>query len=1158
MSAKTFKTIFTADISQFRSQMGGMKRSAGSVVGEIRNELAMLAGVSFAGYQLGGTIEDIISLGAAMQQTRTAFEVMLGSAEKGNEVLGKLNQFADVTPFDNKNVIAAGRQLMNAGIETDKLTSKLTVLGNIAAGAQIPLEGMAAIYAKAANKGKVQAEELNQLSERGVPVLQSLAATLGKTTGEVLDLGAKGQLSFGLLDDALSSLSNNGGKYFGLMEKQSRNLGGQWSNLMALIRNTAIEVGEDAIPQLSNALSGISAELQRMKKNGQLDEFSMAAAQSLGKVAVALKDLLVYVVKNQETIKRLAKGAFYLGAAFKIRGILVSAAMGLATFAAAARTSTVASTSAATAITATSTAAKAASAEVGMLGKATGSLASGMSSASLVIGTAIAGWGIGKALANFLDLEKVFTRLLLKAQGMSKVDIEKGLNPQHKKLKPSVKKEDLTGINKQKTSLKKEIAKLKTDATAATGTENESPIRAHIKTLEKDLASLEATENKYLTAAKKAVDNEKEISAKFSAARKDERKLRSELVVLNGEHKQAILNPEQGFYAGRKNTAKDLETAIAKKQKELESAVKKRDDLQKKQNETNLTIKDYNKNKAELKDYNETKDSDNAVNKTKTQQFKEDEAANLKKKTNSELDQLRRNDTENAIAAIKKKMEERRQAYKAAGITDKESLDQLNALEQAALADIEQKRKKSAESILNAVSKMTLSETDFKIRELNKQLQAYKAAGASELQVARLKAVGLAKIDQDRRSKIKQGAAELNAALKAKADAGLQNKINLIMKNLDKKLLGLNKKLGGFGFNKIGDLPKDAHERRIARKNTKLDKSIAEKTEEAKRGKNVHFTRAERRRIDQREKIEQKIVKVQKNKIEIREKQDQQNQEAQIKQLDKDVVEALATVTQAIKDAKAKPVRGNLPAPARDNHAPKGVPSKEPQNAQPQITKAPSNKDVVEALATVTQAVKDAKAKPIRGNVPAPAHNDRTPKGAPSKEPQNAQPQIVKAPSNKDVVEALATVTQAVKDAKAKPVRGNVPAPAHNDRTPKGAPSKEPQNAQPQITKAPSNKDVVEALATVTQAIKDAKAKPVRGNLPAPARDNHAPKGAPRDVIQNSRPWVTKISPEKNKIGSISQNDTITDSKNNKNSIFNKIYDKLNFMSENFYLVRGG
>ncbi|MFA6718936.1 MAG: hypothetical protein WCS15_07635, partial [Prevotella sp.] len=186
------------------------------------------------------------------------------------------------------------------------------------------------------------------------------------------------------------------------------------------------------------------------------------------------------------------------------------------------------------------------------------------------------------------------------------------------------------------------------------------------------------------------------------------------------------------------------------------------------------------------------------------------------------------------------------------------------------------------------------------------------------------------------------------------------------------------------------------------------------------------------------------------------------------------------------------------------------------------------------------------------------AHNDRTPKGAPSKEPQNAQPQIVKAPSNKDVVEALATVTQAVKDAKAKPVRGNVPAPAHNDRTPKGAPSKEPQNAQPQITKAPSNKDVVEALATVTQAIKDAKAKPVRGNLPAPARDNHAPKGAPRDVIQNSRPWVTKISPEKNKIGSISQNDTITDSKNNKNSIFNKIYDKLNFMSENFYLVRGG
>ena len=43
--------------------------------------------------------------------------------------------------------------LMNTGVAPDLLSGKLTTLGNIAAGAQMPLLDMVAIYAKAANKG---------------------------------------------------------------------------------------------------------------------------------------------------------------------------------------------------------------------------------------------------------------------------------------------------------------------------------------------------------------------------------------------------------------------------------------------------------------------------------------------------------------------------------------------------------------------------------------------------------------------------------------------------------------------------------------------------------------------------------------------------------------------------------------------------------------------------------------------------------------------------------------------------------------------------------------------------------------------------------------------------------------------------------------------
>lgn len=64
-----------------------------------------------------------------------------------------MNQLADYTPFDNAEVITSGRLLMNTGVAPDLLSGKLTTLGNIAAGAQMPLLDMVAIYAKAANKG---------------------------------------------------------------------------------------------------------------------------------------------------------------------------------------------------------------------------------------------------------------------------------------------------------------------------------------------------------------------------------------------------------------------------------------------------------------------------------------------------------------------------------------------------------------------------------------------------------------------------------------------------------------------------------------------------------------------------------------------------------------------------------------------------------------------------------------------------------------------------------------------------------------------------------------------------------------------------------------------------------------------------------------------
>lgn len=119
--------------------------------------------------RIGGVVaftqlaKGVINLGADMEQTRVAFGTFLGDTEKANKLIAELNQFANVTPFNNAEIIKSGRLLLAAGIQAEDMTKVLGQVGDVAAGANVPITELSAIFAKATNKGKLQAEELKAL-----------------------------------------------------------------------------------------------------------------------------------------------------------------------------------------------------------------------------------------------------------------------------------------------------------------------------------------------------------------------------------------------------------------------------------------------------------------------------------------------------------------------------------------------------------------------------------------------------------------------------------------------------------------------------------------------------------------------------------------------------------------------------------------------------------------------------------------------------------------------------------------------------------------------------------------------------------------------------------------------------------------------------------
>jgi len=215
-------------------------------------------GVTAIGGSLAVVSKQFISAAADFEQTQIAFETMLGSAEKANALLKDLAEFGARTPFELKELEEASKKLLAFGIDSSMLISDLTSLGNIAAGVgtdKMPF--LINAFGQVAAKGRLMGQELLQFTESGVPLLQELANKFGVTTAVMQEMVSSGQVSFEDVRQTLAGMSDEGGRFFNLMDSQSKTFSGLMSNLKDQIDlffreggQPLIEVGKQVVAWL--------------------------------------------------------------------------------------------------------------------------------------------------------------------------------------------------------------------------------------------------------------------------------------------------------------------------------------------------------------------------------------------------------------------------------------------------------------------------------------------------------------------------------------------------------------------------------------------------------------------------------------------------------------------------------------------------------------------------------------------------------------------------------------------------------------------------------------------------------------------------------------------------------------------------------------------
>jgi tape measure domain-containing protein len=284
-------------IDQGESRFRRMGTSVMGVASKIAAGLGVTLGVAATVKGLWEAASAGIAYNSSIQQTTISLTTMLGSQEKANALIEEMTEFAAKTPFEFPELADAGTKLLAFGVEAKDIIPTMTTLGDLAAALNIPIGELGELYGKAKVQGRLYMEDINQLTGRGIPVIQEFAKQFGVSESEVRKLVEAGKIGFPQLEKALSDLTGEGGKFHGLMEAQSKSLAGQWSTfkdtltqiLGKLTGPVFTWLSESVLPKLNAALGGVSDALSGT--GGVLDTFSGKGA-ALGGVIEAVMGIM--------------------------------------------------------------------------------------------------------------------------------------------------------------------------------------------------------------------------------------------------------------------------------------------------------------------------------------------------------------------------------------------------------------------------------------------------------------------------------------------------------------------------------------------------------------------------------------------------------------------------------------------------------------------------------------------------------------------------------------------------------------------------------------------------------------------------------------------------------------------------------------------------
>ena len=316
-SLKKEYSDFGSVAKQQLTEVGNQMKEVGGKITDTGKDLSMKLTAPIVAL---GTVG--INYNAQMEQYRTMFTTLTGSAEEADRIIQQLQADAQKSPFDSASLIQANQYLISAGVSADEARTMINSLGDAVSatgGGSAELERMAQNLQQIKNVGKASSQDIKQFANAGINIYGLLAESTGKSIEQVKEM----DVTYEELTKAFQMASSEGGKYYGAMEAQGQTLNGSLSATKESIQMLLGSIMESAMPVIVQVLQKVQEVINYLMN---LDDGTKRIILIVGGLIAVLGPALMIIGTIISTIGTLIT---WIGALFSPIGLIVGAIAGV-------------------------------------------------------------------------------------------------------------------------------------------------------------------------------------------------------------------------------------------------------------------------------------------------------------------------------------------------------------------------------------------------------------------------------------------------------------------------------------------------------------------------------------------------------------------------------------------------------------------------------------------------------------------------------------------------------------------------------------------------------------------------------------------------------------------------------------------------------------